>query len=76
VRPVLRCFPLLSQNEREETQENGYKNACKNGYKNGARFHVSLLRRPYTFQAWMGHPGAVQPKNTINADLGHYQPGI
>jgi hypothetical protein len=21
-----------------------------------------------------GHPGAVQSKNTINADLGHYQP--
>lgn len=67
-RPVLRCSPY-----REEHQENSYKNARKNAYKNGDRLHVSFPRKVYTFQARTGHPGAVQSKNTINADLGHTQ---
>ena len=63
----------LHRSPDRTAEENGYKSARKNAYKNGDRLHVSFPRTVYTFQARTGHPGAVQSKNTINADLGHTQ---
>ena len=48
-RSFLRLSPLLSR--QHEREENGHKKSHKNSYENGRRFHYSLLRTVYTFQA-------------------------